>query len=172
MEVVNADGSRAEMSGNGIRCLGQALWEAGWAQGDEALVRTDAGIRKLFLDEVRGGGVASVSVTMGNIGVGDDAPSLDWMDAPDRGAVVRARTADAGNPHLVLQVDRLDAIDLDRVGEVAQRAFAGGINVEAVAGDFAGGRLDMVVFERGVGRTLACGTGSCAVAAVVRATPP
>ncbi len=169
MELFNADGSRAEMSGNGVRCLGQALWDSGWAHGDEVLVRTDAGMRKLLLGEMGGGGIASVSVTMGTIVVGDDVVSLEWMDGASREAVARARTADAGNPHLVLQVGRLDAVDLDGIGVAAQRAFPRGINVEVVQSDGASGRLDIAVFERGVGRTLACGTGSCAVAAVARA---
>ncbi len=158
MELRNADGSRAEMSGNGIRCLGQAVARQRGVAELDLEVSTDGGRRRL---RVRAGPdpvTASVEVDMGPARPG---PALGPLPGPV--AVIKSTTLDLGNPHLVLLVDDPDAVDLDHLGPACQLAFDGGINVEVVAPT--PGRadaLDLRVWERGVGLTQACGTGACA----------
>jgi diaminopimelate epimerase len=150
MDLFNADGSSAEMSGNGIRCLAAAVRKvtnASWASLD---VMTGAGLRNVTLemDGDQGyGGVAMGEVTFGrNI---EDALGV----------------ANVGNPHVVV-VDNPSWPDVQREA-IASRmsSFEGGANVEFVTA-LDPGHLRMTVIERGVGWTLACGTGSCAAAAV------
>ncbi len=161
MELFNADGSRAEMSGNGIRCLAQAAVDAGMVTPPSFTVATDAGPRRV---EYRAGGQdggARVSVDMG-------APSLG-PDQPQHFADRRARTVDMGNPHLVLLGPDPASVDVVEVGRGLQGAFAAGINVEFVAVVPGSDEITLRVYERGVGETLACGTGSCAAAAAAHA---
>jgi diaminopimelate epimerase len=163
MVVVNADGSRPEMCGNGLRCVALHVVERGGAASNEGarevVVDTDAG-RKRCLVETRGAGAALVTVDMGRIVVGE-AIGLRLGDR-----IVAARKADAGNPHAVT-FDALSDDDLDALGADLQRGpiFPNGVNLEraSVQRD---GSIRVDVFERGVGRTMACGTGACAVAAV------
>jgi len=86
---------------------------------------------------------------------------------PERGW--RARTVCVGNPHLVLLGTDLGGVDVARAGTAAQQAYPGGINLELVSPGPAPDELALRVWERGVGETLACGTGSCAAAAAARA---
>ncbi|HUQ38702.1 MAG TPA: diaminopimelate epimerase [Acidimicrobiales bacterium] len=149
MELRNADGSEAEMSGNGIRCLAQAALDAGLVGGARVDVATAAGLRSV---EVRSGtdaaGIAVMAVDLGVARV---------EDAPDEHGVTTARV-DLGNPHLVLR-DDAGSLDLEKVAAPHPE-----LNVELVA---IGGRtaIDMRVWERGAGATQACGTGSGAAAA-------
>ncbi|MBW3650286.1 MAG: diaminopimelate epimerase [Actinobacteria bacterium] len=145
MSLHNADGGRAEMSGNGIRCLGQALVDAGWADPGGFCVLTDAGERWLEVTAEEAPGCRAVRVAMGPTKVlrlGDGEAEID-----------------VGNPHLVVLVDDPEAVDLVALGERHPDR-----NVEVVRVE---DRLaaTMRVHERGVGLTLACGTGSCAVVA-------
>ena len=161
MELFNADGSRAEMSGNGIRCLAQAAVDAGMVTPPSFTVATDAGPRDV---EYRAGaqdGTARVSVDMGVPALGPDQP----QHFADR----RARTVDMGNPHLVLLGPDLAAVDVVEVGQGIQTAFPAGVNVEFVAVTPGTDEITLRVYERGVGETLACGTGSCAAAAAAHA---
>ncbi|MDA8311801.1 MAG: diaminopimelate epimerase [Actinomycetota bacterium] len=160
MSLFNADGSRAEMSGNGIRCLVHAAVEAGVVGGPVVRVMTAAGLRTVSYDPGQGG-VAWARVEMGPVQLGRELPSPL--------ARTRARLADVGNPHLVIVGDvTLDALDLDVLGVAAVRAAGGPVNVEVVRPGRSGADLDLRVLERGVGETLACGTGTCAAAAVAR----
>ncbi|HUY86698.1 MAG TPA: diaminopimelate epimerase, partial [Acidimicrobiales bacterium] len=171
MELFNADGKRAEMSGNGIRCLGHALWDAGIASGNEILIATDAGVRKLELKDSMDGGVAIVSVDMGTVVVGEELSrgELNWISDDDLGYLLRVVRVNAGNPHLVAESSSLDVSLVERIGLAGQSAIAGGVNVELFRPIQGGaGGCEMVVFERGVGMTQACGTGTCAVAAAAR----
>jgi diaminopimelate epimerase len=160
MRLYNADGGRAEMSGNGISCLAQAVVRAGVVDGPTVVVHTDAGVRTVTLVATTDPTTHRATVDMGVAKVGDDEP--EWLDAH----VVRAARVDIGNPHLVLQAPKLDeGIDLVARGLSINELIPEGINVELVAPGPAEGELTMRVYERGVGLTEACGTGACAAAA-------
>ena len=163
MELHNADGSEAEMSGNGIRCLAQAAVDAGLVVPPRFTVATAAGTRTIHFVPGEAPGWARASVDMGPVTLGPDQP----QDVADR----RARTVDVGNPHLVLLGPDVAGVDIAALGPRLQAAFAGGINVEwiSLAHDGEGELLDLRVWERGVGETLACGTGSVAAAAAATA---
>lgn len=159
MHLFNADGSRAEMSGNGVRCLGHALTRARGLGAGTIVVSTDAGLRPLHFDTPTDAHTVDVSVDMGAPAPGPDVPA----------AVVellrtRYGTVDMGNPHLVVQVDDLDSVDLAVEGPMIERHFGEGINVEFIAPGPGPDEVRMRVWERGSGITLACGTGACAVA--------
>jgi diaminopimelate epimerase len=162
MELRNADGGMAEMSGNGIRCLAQAAVDGGLVSPPRFTVATAAGARTVEFVAGEKPGWARASVDMGPVTLGADQP----QDFEDR----RARTADVGNPHLVLFGPDVAGVDIATLGPQLQSAFAGGINVEwiTLASDGEGEVLELRVWERGVGETLACGTGSVAAAAAAR----
>ena len=160
MALYNADGGRAEMSGNGISCLAQAVVRAGVVTGPTVVVNTDAGVRTVTLEPTDDPRTHRATVDMGTAKVGDD--ETEWLDDH----VVRAARVDIGNPHLVFHAPRLDAdIDLVARGLSINELVPEGINVELVAPGPGDGELTMRVYERGVGLTEACGTGACAVAA-------
>jgi diaminopimelate epimerase len=163
MALHNADGGRAEMSGNGISCLAQAVVRAGVVAGPSVVVSTDAGLRSVTLASTDDPRTHRATVDMGAAKVGDD--ETEWLDDH----VVRAARVDIGNPHLVLHAPRLDAdIDLTARGLSINELTPEGINVELVASGPSDGELTMRVYERGVGLTEACGTGACAVAAAAQ----
>jgi diaminopimelate epimerase len=157
MQLRNADGSEAELSGNGLRCLAQAVVDAGVERGPEVRVGTRAGVRRAVVLGEEGPGLVTVSVEMGDAKVGPDQP----QDFPDR----RARAVDMGNPHLVLLGPDPSGIEVAGLGPRIEAIHPGGINVEFVALGPGDDTLTMRVWERGVGETQACGTGACAAAA-------
>jgi diaminopimelate epimerase len=161
MQLHNADGSEAEMSGNGIRCLAQAAVDAGWAFPPCFLVATKGGVRTVTFVAGEEPGWARASVDMGAVTLGPTQEPIDGR---------LARTADVGNPHLVLVGPGVADVDLAQRGPEIQAAFPDGINVEWIemAHDADGDFLRLRVWERGAGETLACGTGSVAAAAVAR----
>ena len=181
MELRNADGSRAEMSGNGIRCLAQALLLGGWpgsgdgSPGAEIPIETDAGLRTVTVHDQVDPVTLNLSVAMGAARVEGDAP--EWTG----GAVARALVVDMGNPHLVLDLtgapaETADEVDLVALGESVNAKVAGGANVHLLTAaaapggsDADGAGITIRTYERGVGPTLACGTGACASAAAARA---
>jgi diaminopimelate epimerase len=164
MRLYNADGGRAEMSGNGISCLAQAVVRAGVTTGPNVVVSTDAGLRSVRLESTNDPLTHRATVDMGVAKVGDD--ETEWIDDH----VERAAPVDVGNPHLVLHAPTLDAaIDLEALGLSINELTPEGVNVELVAAGPADGELTMRVYERGVGLTEACGTGACAVAAAAQA---
>jgi len=140
MHLRNADGSPAETSGNGLRCVARAVVDAGWCTGPDVTVLTDAGTKALRLDGDQ------VSVDMGPVKVD--------------GSNGEGTLVDMGNPHLVIVVDDPHTVDLVGLGRRHPE-----VNVEVVATTFVPHSLAMRVHERGVGETLACGTGACAAAA-------
>ena len=150
MELYNADGGVAEMSGNGIRCFAQAVVDAGWQKAGTFEILTGAGVRAVTVSEESAPGLRQVGVEMGVAKV----RAVDHAPAPI------AAEVDTGNPHLVLLADDR-SLDLDAIG----REYPD-VNVEIVTA--VGDGLVMEVYERGVGRTQACGTGSCAAAAAAR----
>jgi diaminopimelate epimerase len=162
MELHNADGGEAEMSGNGIRCLAQAAVDAGLVSPPTFTVATGGGPRTVDYTPGLASGWAHAGVDMGPARLGPDQP----QEFEDR----RVRTVDVGNPHLVLLGPDTAAVDITELGPKLQTAFSGGINVEwiTVGRDNGGELLDLRVWERGVGETLACGTGSVAAAAAAR----
>lgn len=160
MHLFNADGGRAEMSGNGISCLAQAVVLAGVVDGPTVAVITDAGKRTVRIEPTEDACVHRATVDMGVAKVLDE--DADWMD----GTVLRAARVDVGNPHLVVHVpELLDDDDLAARGQRANDSVPGGVNVELVTLGPQPDELMMQVYERGVGLTEACGTGACAAAA-------
>jgi diaminopimelate epimerase len=161
MLLLNADGSEAEMSGNGIRCLAQAVFQHRLAEPPVLKVATAAGLRTVTALARTGDRSHRFSVEMGPAKVIGDDP--DWIGGP----VLHASRVDVGNPHLVLHWGEPELPEHDLLvqwGERANELVAGGINLE-IARPGASGAIDMVVYERGVGPTQACGTGACATAA-------
>jgi diaminopimelate epimerase len=163
MDLRNADGSVAEMSGNGIRCLVQAAVEAGMVGDGAVTVWTLGGLRTVEYRTEALSGLGYGRVDMGRAALGANLDS----DAPL--GVHWGQHVDMGNPHVVLF--GLAAVD-DMVQVVGPRlgsSVIGGANVEFVWSGPVAGELTMRVWERGVGETLACGTGACATAAAAHA---
>ncbi len=159
MRLHNADGSIAEMSGNGIRCFAQAVTMAGVVPTGTVRVQTDAGLRAIDVSPTDSTGVATVSVDMGQLTY-DSHP----VHGPD------GHTVDVGNPHLVIPVPSLDNINIAVTGPLREAPYlqgpTHGINVHVVKASN-DNTIDMIVWERGVGVTQACGTGATAVAGVM-----
>jgi diaminopimelate epimerase len=153
MIVRNADGSRPEMCGNGLRCVAAHLF--GQGAGASLRVATDAGDRACEV-AAAGEGAFEVSVEMGAARRGADLAAI--VDGREH----RFLTVDMGNPHAVT-FEAYDDRAIDLLGPVVAAIPPGGTNVELCRDE--GGRIAVAVWERGVGRTLACGTGACAVAA-------
>ena len=157
MRVINADGSVPENCGNGIRCVAlHVAKERGISRG-VVRVDTDAGASACAVDDGPGGGI--VTVDMGVMRVQGDL-TLDV-----EGRRVTMTTADAGNPHAVL-FGAFARGDVDYLGPrlATHPEFPRGTNVEFSRVE--AGAIDLVVWERGVGVTMACGTGACATVAV------
>jgi diaminopimelate epimerase len=174
MVLFNADGTEAEMSGNGIRCLVQAAVMAGMVREGVVEVDTAAGRRTVEFRTVDPGlGFAEVEMGEARV-IGDLALDRPPVSLAGKHAVSRACSVDVGNPHVVLLEGEVRP-DLEIVGHEIERSVEGGTNVELVrvrrpeAGDGAtGAEISLEVWERGVGITEACGTGACAAAAATR----
>jgi diaminopimelate epimerase len=157
MDYRNADGSIAEMCGNGVRVFARYLVEAGLAEPGEFAVGTRAGDRVVTVSADDPG---TVTVRMGRAAVtGRSTATL-------AGQVYPGVAVDVGNPHLVCVLDPADVagLDLTTAPQYDVAVFPHGVNVE-FAGDAAPGTLRMRVHERGVGETRSCGTGTVAVVA-------
>jgi diaminopimelate epimerase len=159
MVLRNADGREAEMSGNGMRCLAQAAVLAGLVTPPRFTVATAAGVKTVDY-ELGSTGTDRASVDMGEVTLGADQP----QQFGDR----RARQVDVGNPHLVLFGPDPAEVDVAVIGPRLEAVHPDGINVEFIALGPEPDELVLRVWERGVGETLACGTGSCAAAAAAR----
>jgi diaminopimelate epimerase len=179
MRYLNADGSRAEMCGNGIRCVGKFIAdELGWER-DTAQILTGAGVLPIHLLRGVEGRVASVTVGMGvpKLRAADVPTTVRPADDQAVGVVLDVdserfaiTTVSMGNPHAVIFVDRITDEHVLEIGPQIEvhPLFPKKTNVEFVQVQ-ARNRLRMRVWERGCGETLACGTGACAsvVAAVL-----
>src|SRR5438128_424275 len=172
MTLVNADGGRAEMSGNGVRCLAWVAAKAGLLQGDELVVDTAAGRRRVRVERDSWGDVVAAEVDMGEVTFDPDRIPVAAQTPFDLDAVVDGTTyhgdaAGVGNPHLVLLVDDPAAVPVVAHGSRIEHdpRFPRRTNVEFISVTGAD-RLAMRVWERGVGETQSCGTGACAAAAV------
>ncbi len=161
MVLLNSDGSEAEISGNGIRCLGQALLRAQGVQEAALRIETSRGVRSLRT--VRGDVDAELWLQV-DMGAAHPGPTPGPVTA--RFEARSLATVDIGNPHLVLLVDDPDEMDLEKVGPELEADYEAGINVEVVTVEDRD-RLRLRVWERGAGITMACGSG--AVAATVAA---
>ncbi len=168
MELRNADGSPAEMSGNGIRCLAQAGIRSGLVEGPSLVVVSVVGERRISLLG-RSGSTDFIEVDMGEVVLTEDPPGLEKVLEMGEGPTyLGALSVSVGNPHLVLQLGTEGELaGLDAAAEGSRIEAALGCNVEWVVPRSAA-TLAMKVFERGVGVTAACGTGSVAVALAAR----
>ena len=157
MRLFNADGSLAEMSGNGIRCLVQAAHhKMGGATGAVYDIDTDAGLRNAEVIAVSEDHTIQVRVDMG--------PVTD-LDEPDGWAALECdpmrpvRHLSLGNPHSVVGVEDVKIVDLARLGSLVPH-----VNLEIIEPGPGSNAITMRVHERGAGITRACGTGACAAA--------
>lgn len=171
MDMYNADGSRSEMCGNGIRCVGKYVYDYGLTDKTEISVETLAGIKYLKLI-LKDGKVDLVTVDMG-------APELqaekipvalrldEVIDQPIQvGSTVYQMTCvSMGNPHAVVFVDAVEKFPLETVGPLFEHhvMFPNRVNAEFIE-VLNRKEVNMRVWERGTGETLACGTGACASA--------
>ena len=170
MDMYNADGSQAEMCGNGIRCVAKYVYDYGLTDQTEISVETLAGIKYLKLT-VEDGKVSKVRVNMGEPILD---PALIPVNVPDQppvrvpieagGKKWEMTCVSMGNPHAVVFIDKVSDLDIEAVGPAFENhsLFPRRTNTEFVE------LLDrehanMRVWERGSGETLACGTGACAV---------
>jgi diaminopimelate epimerase len=174
MQIWNSDGSEAEMCGNATRCFAAYLFDRGMC-GPRVSIETLSGIKVV---DIRSDNGKAVEMT-----VNMQSPSLDAADIPVLGftgpvvseplevdgATYSITCVSVGNPHCVVFVDDVDAIDLERTGRAIEThpAFPTKINVE-FAQMVGKGEVRVRVWERGAGMTLACGSGACAT--VVAAT--
>jgi diaminopimelate epimerase len=172
MTLVNADGGRAEMSGNGVRCLAWVAAREGLLRDDELLVDTAAGRRHVTVTRDTDGTVIAGEVDMGTITFEPDRIPVDAASPFDLDAIVddtkyHGDAAGIGNPHLVLLVDDPGAVPVTEHGPRLEHdpRFPRRVNVEFIA-VIGVDRLAMRVWERGAGETQSCGTGACASAAV------
>lgn len=164
MVVYNVDGSRAKTCGNGLRCIGLLAWSRHWVQGPIIQVETDAGTREVqYTKDNRFPSGVLIHVHMGAIFIHNEPRRVEVA-----GQVREFHVVDAGNPHAVTFVDDLENTRVNAIGSALQELpmFAGGVNVEFA--QVQGGEVCARVYERGVGETESCGSGACAVAAVVR----
>lgn len=169
MNIYNADGSQAEMCGNGIRCVAKYVYDYGLTDKTEISVETLAGIKYLKL-HVENGKVATVEVNMG-------APILEAKEIPvtaDESPVVNVPVevngktyhmtcVSMGNPHAIIFMDNVKDLDIEAVGPFFENhmVFPKRTNTEFVE-VLNRNTVNMRVWERGSDETLACGTGACA----------
>lgn len=160
MRIFNADGSEAEMCGNGARLVARYVVDEGIVDKPLITLETKAGVKKLYPIK-ENGAVVSVKVDMGISEV------LDDMSVSACGTVYHGTAASMGNPHFVIFCDDPKNIDLASVGPVIEhsRCFPNRVNTE-FASVVSPDTLRMRVWERGSGETAACGTGACALVAV------
>ena len=185
MEMYNADGSRGEMCGNGIRCVGKYVYDYGLTDKEEITVESFGRIKYLTLYPVNGK-VARVKVNMGPaileaseipaVYTDEEGTGITLEDGTKIGCAVigapleigdkvyEVTCVSMGNPHAVLFMDSIGDLPLAQIGPDFENhvRFPNRINTEFVR-VIDEGHVSMRVWERGTGETLACGTGCCAV---------
>ena len=159
MHLFNSDGSRAEISGNGIRCLAQAVARERGETETVVVAATDTGRRTLVVTPPTTRRRAGCAVDMGAPRPGPDVP-----EPVAESLTVRHGTVDMGNPHLVVVVDDPADVDLATEGPWLEAQFPSGVNVEYIVVTPDRSTIDLRVRERGAGITEACGSGACAAA--------
>lgn len=169
MEMYNADGTRAEMCGNGIRCVAKYVYDKGLTDRTHISIVSCGKVKYLDLN-VADGQVTSVRVNMGApILTAKEVPVISRMEqSVDEPIIVggkeyRMTCVSMGNPHAVVFMDDVANLDIAAVGPLFENhtAFPNRVNTEFVK-VVDRSRVDMRVWERGTGETLACGTGCCA----------
>lgn len=172
MEMWNSDGSKSEMCGNGLRCVGYYAFAHGLVRKPQMVVETGAGLLSVEVVEETGPGAALVRMQMG-------APRLErgeipMLGAPGRvvdepfevaGATFRVTAVSMGNPHAVIPVENVREFPVERFGPMIEHdsRFPRRVNVEFVE-TLSKGEVIQRTWERGAGETMACGTGAAAVA--------
>ena len=171
MEMYNADGSQGAMCGNGIRCVAKYVYDYGLTDKTNISVDTKSGIKYLDLT-VANGKVALVKVNMGQ-------PELNAEKIPMiykkqqviqqplavKDNIYEVTAVSMGNPHVIVYMDQIRDLAIEKIGPDFEKhpAFPEGVNTEFVH-VIDRKTVEMRVWERGSGETLACGTGACAVA--------
>ena len=171
MRLWNSDGSPAEVSGNGLRCLAHVIARTLGAAELDIVVHTVVGPRRCSIRPTPTPGTVIGTTEMGSLGPGPRpdrfscSPATAVQGVLGPGAIERWDTMDVGNPHAVLAVADPGGVPLQEAGPAVEALFSGGINVHfgAVTGP---DQLTLGVWERGAGVTAACGTGAVAAAAV------
>lgn len=177
MEMYNADGSRGEMCGNGIRCVAKFVYDRGMTRKEDISVISAGAVKYLHLT-VEHGQVVKVRVNMGTpelnadripvLGADGREISGKLVDEPLNvsGEEYRMTCVSMGNPHAVVFVPDVEQLDLEKLGPLFENhiRFPKRINTEFVK-IISRDTVQMRVWERGSGETLACGTGACATVA-------
>ena len=171
MDMYNLDGSQGAMCGNGIRCVAKYVYDHGIVDKTSLSIATRSGIKYVDLT-IRDGKASMVKVNMGSpILTAKEIPVVaeteQVIDAPItvEGKEYHITAISMGNPHAIIYVDDVDSLDLEKIGpsfEVHEK-FPDRTNTEFVE-IVDRGHVNMRVWERGSGETLACGTGACATA--------
>lgn len=171
MDMYNLDGSQGAMCGNGIRCVAKFAYDKGIVNKKNISVATKSGIKYLDLT-VKNGKVSSVKVNMGSPILNAKtipvvSPREQVINEPldVNGKTYHITAVSMGNPHAIVYMDDVDGLDIARIGPLFENHinFPDRINTEFVK-VIDRHTLQMRVWERGSGETLACGTGACAVA--------
>jgi diaminopimelate epimerase len=171
MRIFNADGSEAEMCGNGIRCFSKYCYENRIVPKQEFTVETLSGIKQVWLT-LKNKEVASVKVDMGepnwersSLPMKGKGTCID-ADLDVEGEKLKVTCLSMGNPHCVIFVDCIDCFPVEELGSKIEnhKAFPKRTNVGFVE-VLNEKELNVRVWERGCGETLACGTGTCAAVA-------
>ncbi len=171
MRIFNSDGSEAEMCGNGIRCVGKYVYDHHLTDKQIVTIETLAGIKKLklFCDN---GKCQMVQVDMGEPKfISEDLPNVEGekinrnFDVTIGDKLFRFTVLSMGNPHAITFVEDVNKIPIETYGPIIENhsAFPNKTNVEFVQIKDRD-HIKMRVWERGVGETMACGTGACASA--------
>jgi len=162
MVLLNADGSEAEISGNGIRCLGQALLRQDGRNEGDLRIETAGGVRQLR--SIRGSAETEIWIQV-DMGAATAGPPLGPLSQAY--PALHRGTFNIGNPHLVLVLEsegQLQQLDLATVGQHLESEYAEGINVEFLY-VHSTDHMQLLVWERGAGVTEACGSGATVAAA-------
>ena len=169
MRIFNADGSEAQMCGNGIRCVAKYLYEYGIKKSDRMTIETAAGLKTIELTTVNGG-VTQIKVEMGtpellrnNIPMLGENKQVINEPLQVNDSVLYVTCVSMGNPHCITFVDDVDSIILDVTGKAIENheLFPERINAHFVQ-QISTNKVKMRTWERGSGETLACGTGAVA----------
>jgi len=172
MEMYNADGSRSEMCGNGMRCVGKYIYDYGLSDKKEISVESAGAIKYLTLYPGQDGKIEKVRVNMGSpiltptqIPVVSKNETVVNETINVKGVNYNMTCVSMGNPHAVIFMEDVENLDIEKVGPDFENheRFPRRTNTEFVE-VLDRGHVFMRVWERGTGETLACGTGCCATA--------